>query len=300
VEYYPKPGQARAVQIDIDAARIGLRYPVEAAVVGDAAACLRALNEQLTPQADRGFLEQAQGWKAEWLEALRAGAERPGAPMKPQRVVHELDRRLAPNAVIVADSGHNTGLAAQYLTLRQGGAFGVSGTLASMGCGLPYAIAAAIAFPGRQVVAVVGDGGISMSLAELATAARYRLPIKVVVINNGALGQIKWEQMMFLGNPEFGCDLAPIDFAKVAEAMGVLGLRVEQPDQLGPALDAAFASDGPVLVDAVVDAAEPMLPPVRREQYMEHLAQAFETGTPGQEQIERRMGEEPALTSLKP
>jgi pyruvate dehydrogenase (quinone) len=300
VEYYPKPGQARAVQIDLDPARIGLRYAVEAGVAGDAAACLRALNERLTPKADRAFLEQAQAWKGEWLEALRVGAERSGAPIKPQRVVYELDRRLAPDAIIAADSGHNTGLAAQYLTIREGGAFGVSGTLASMGCGLPYAIAAAIAFPGRQVVAVVGDGGISMTLAELATAARYRLPIKVVVINNGSLGQIKWEQMMFLGNPEFGCELAPIDFAKVAEAMGVLGLRVEHPDEVGPALDAAFASDGPVLVDALVDAAEPMLPPKRREQYMQHLEQAFETGTPGQDQIERRMREEPAQTSLKP
>lgn len=300
VEYYPKPEQARAVQIDLDPRRISLRYPVEAPVVGDAAACLRALNGKLTQKTDRSFLAQAQTWKAEWLKVLEAAANRPGKPMKPQAVVRELDRRLAPDAMIVADSGYNTALAAQYLMIRQGQTFGVSGTLASMGCGLPYAIAAAIAHPGRQVVAVVGDGGVSMSLAELATAARYRLPIKVVVINNSSLGQIKWEQMLFLGNPEFGCDLAPIDFAKVAEAMGVKGVRVDDPGQLAAAYDAAFGHAGPALIDAVVDSDEPMLPPRRREEYVAHLEQALQSGTPGQAAIEQRLREEPAATSLKP
>lgn len=184
--------------------------------------------------------------------------------------------------------------------IRDGQRFAVSGTLACMGCGLPYAIAAAIAFPGRQVVAVTGDGGLSMTVAELATAARYGLPIKVVVLNNGSLAQIKWEQMLFMGNPEFGCELAPIDFAKVAEAMGVRGMRIDDPDQVRGVLGEAFAHDGPVLIDAVVDTNEPMLPPKRREEYMKHLTQAFQTGTPGQPEIEERLREEPALTSLKP
>lgn len=300
IEYYPKPDQARGVQVDRDSRRIGLRYPVEAGLVGDAAACLEALNEKLRPREDRGFLEEAQAWKADWRRALDEGAARPGKPMKPQRVVHALDRRLAPDTMIVADSGTNTALAAQYLMIRGTQTFGVSGTLASMGCGLPYAIAAGIAFPGRPIVAVVGDGGISMTLAELATAARYRIPVKVVVINNGSLGQIKWEQMLFLGHPEFGCELAPVDFAKVAEGLGVRGLRVDDPDRLEAVLDEAFAHDGPVLIDAVVDSAEPMLPPRRREAYMKHLAQAFETGTPGRDAIERRMQEEPARTALQP
>jgi pyruvate dehydrogenase (quinone) len=300
IEYYPGPDQARAVQIDLDPRRIGLRYPAEVGVVGDAAACLRALNDRLTARMDHSFLEQARGWKQAWLQALDEGAHRPGKPMKPQRVVFELNRRLPGDAIIAADSGFNTALAAQYLMIREGQTFGVSGTLASMGCGVPYAIGACIAHPGRTAVAVVGDGGLSMSLAELATAARYRLPIKVVVINNGSLGQIKWEQMLFLGNPEFGCELAPVDFAKVAEGLGVRGIRVDDPEQVGAALDQAFAADGPVLIDAVVDSAEIMLPPKRREAYMEHLAQAFETGTAGQAAIEQRMREEPAATSLKP
>jgi pyruvate dehydrogenase (quinone) len=139
-----------------------------------------------------------------------------------------------------------------------------------------------------------------MSLAELATAARYRLPVKVVVPNNGVLGQIKWEQMLFLGNPEFGCGLAPIDFARAAEAMGMKGLRTDDPGRITAVLDETFAHDGPVLVDAVVDPDEPMLPPLRREEYMKHLARAFGTGTPGQAAIERRLKEEPARTSLEP
>lgn len=299
VEYYPPPGQAKVVQIDVDPARIGLRQPVEAAVVADSAAGLAALNRHLRRRDDRRFLEQVRAWKVEWLEALARGANRPGRPLKPQRVVHDLDARLAPDAVIATDCGHNTGLAAQYLQIRERQRFGVSGTLASMGAGLPYAIAASIAFPGRQVVAVVGDGGLSQSLAELATCVRHRLPVKVVVISNGSLGQIKWEQMMFLGNPEFGCDLAPIDFAKVAEAMGVRGFRLEDPADCGRLLDEALAHPGPALVDAVVDGAEPMLPPKRRPEYMQKLQAAFDAGTPGQKEIERAMREEPARTSLR-
>lgn len=299
IEYYPKPGQVKVVQIDIDPARIGLRYPVDAAVVGDAALCLKALNGRLTPKADKAFLEQAKAWKAEWLEALRAGADRDSAPIKPQRVVRDLNDRLADNAVIAADCGHNTGLTAQYVEIRSDRRFGVSGTLASMGGGVPYAIAAALAFPGRQVVTVVGDGGLAMSLAELATCARYRLPVKVVVLNNGSLGQIKWEQMLFLGNPEFGCELAPIDFAKVAEGLGLKAWRLENPQDCGSAIDTLLAHDGPALLDVVVDANEPMLPPKRRPEYMEKLQKALSRGTPHRAEIETALTEEPARTSLE-
>lgn len=299
IEYYPDPSRVRAVQIDVDAARIGLRYPVEVGVVGDAAETLRALEPLLGLKADRGFLERAQSWKDEWYAALEEGASRPGRPMKPQRVVRDLNARLRPDAVIATDCGQNTGLAAQYIRIRDGQAFAVSGTLASMGGGLPYAIAAALAFPGRQVVAIVGDGGVSMTIAELATCVRYNLPVKTIVINNSSLAQIKWEQLMFLGNPEFGCDLQPVNFARVAEGFGVRGLRVEDPAACADALDEALAHDGPVLVDAVVDPNEPMLPPKRREDYVKKLAKALERGTPGRGEIERALQEEPAATSLK-
>jgi thiamine pyrophosphate-dependent acetolactate synthase large subunit-like protein len=300
IEYYPPPGKVRSVQIDVDAARIGLRYPVDAAIAGDAALSLRALNALLTPPPARDFLEQAQRWKAEWQQALEAGADRPGTPMKPQRVVRDLDRRLAPDALIAADCGQNTGLAAQYIRMTAERRFATSGTLACMGAGLPYAIAAALAFPGRQVVAIVGDGGLSMSLAELATCVRYQLPVKVIVINNSCLAQIKWEQMMFLGNPEFGCELQPVNFAAIAEGLGVRGFRVEDPDVYGRTLDEALTWNGPALIDAVVDASEPMLPPVRRDEYMDKLSKALARGTPDRPAIERALTEEPAATSLRP
>jgi pyruvate dehydrogenase (quinone) len=300
VEYYPKPGQAKVVQIDVDPARLGLRYPVDAPVAGDAKAALEALAETLTRKDDRSFLTQVQAWKAEWLQALEAGADRTDMPMKPQRVVRDLNRRLAADAVIAADCGHNTGLTAQYIQIKDGQSFGVSGTLASMGGGLPYAIAAAFAFPGRQIVAVVGDGGLSMSLAELATCARYQLPVKVVVLNNSSLGQIKWEQMMFLVHPDFGADLQPVDFAQVARGLGCEGLRVDDPAECARAIDTLLAFDGPALLDAVVDKNEPMLPPKRREEYVQKLEKALAQGVREAPQIERAMTQEPALTSLKP
>jgi pyruvate dehydrogenase (quinone) len=299
VEYYPAPGQAKVVQIDADGARISLRYPVDAAIVGDARASLERLNTKLAPARSRAFLEQAAQWKSAWLAALASGAREPGEPMKPQCVVAELDARLADDAIIATDCGHNTGLAAQYLQIRGAQRFGVSGTLASMGAGVPYAIAAALAFPGRQVVAVVGDGGLGMSLAELATCVRYRLPVKIIVINNSSLGQIKWEQMMFLGNPEFGCELAPIDFARLAQAMGMHALRVADAADCAGALEQLLAHPGPALLDAVVDSNEPMLPPKRREDYVRKLQQALDTGTPARAQIERALRQEPARTSLQ-
>ena len=172
---YPDPAQVRSVQIDIDATRIGLRFPVDAGVVGDAAAALRELAERLTPKSDRSFLAQVQQWKAEWYRALDAGANQPGQPMKiPERVVRRSQRAAR------AGCAHRRRLRLQHgpdrTVCRQPAALRGLGTLASMGGGLPYAIAAALAYPARQVVAIVGDGGLSMSVAELATCVRYRLP----------------------------------------------------------------------------------------------------------------------------
>ncbi|HZH27393.1 MAG TPA: thiamine pyrophosphate-dependent enzyme [Azospirillaceae bacterium] len=299
VEYYPKPGQARAVQIDLDPQRIGLRYPVEAALVGDVRTTLQALNGHLAPKADRVFLEQARLGMVEWRHLLAEAAMRPGTPMKPQRIARELSARLAEDAIVLSDSGQHTGFLAQNVEMRGTQMFAVSGTLASMGCALPYAIAAAVAYPGRQVVAFVGDGGLAMVLGELATCVRYNLPVKIVVVKNNTYGQIKWEQMLFLGNPEFGCDLQPIDFAKVAEGFGLKAFKAVEPDQCGPALDAALAEPGPALVEAEVDPNEPFLPPKPPAKYVEHLRAALAQGTPDREQIERRLAEEPARTLMQ-
>jgi pyruvate dehydrogenase (quinone) len=300
IEYYPKPGQARVVQIDIDAARIGLRYPVEVGLVGDAAATLKLLNARLKRRADLNFLRDAQDAMIEWRKLRDRIDTPPGHPLKPQQLARQLGRRLKDDAIIACDSGFNTGLCARDIELRAGQRFAVSGSMASMACGLPYAIAAALAFPGRQVIAFVGDGGLSMLMGELATCVRYKLPIKIVVVKNNTLGQIKWEQMLFLGNPEYECDLQPIDFAKVAEAVGLKGFRIEAPEQCEQVLDAALAEPGAALVEASVDPNEPLLPPKRKAKFVDNLEKALSRGTPGADDIRRALKEEPARALLEP
>src|SRR5690606_33371071 len=199
IEYYPRPGQARGVQIDRDPQRIGLRYPVEAGLVGDAAITLRLLNERLRRKQDRSFLENAQAGMQRWRKMMSDLESATDDPLKPQVITHAFGKRLPKDAVVAVDSGQNTEMAARHIDLHDGQAFGVSGSLASMACGLPYAIAAGIAFPGRPVFAVVGDGGFAMQLGEFSTAVRYRIPLKVLVLKNNMLNQIAWEQMMFLG-----------------------------------------------------------------------------------------------------
>jgi pyruvate dehydrogenase (quinone) len=300
IEYYPKPGQARGVQIDRDAARIGLRFPVEVGLVGDARSTLEGLLTRLRHKDNRRFLESAQRGATAWRRLLHDAVERPGAPMKPGRIARDLGERLAADAIVAWDSGHNTGLLARYCVAREGQRYAGSGLLASMACALPYAIAAQFAFPGRQVVAFAGDGGMAMLLCELATVVRYRLPIKIVVVRNDSLGQIKWEQMMFLGNPETECALQPIDFVKAAEAFGLRGFRIERAEDCGGVLDEALAHPGPVLVEAVIDPDEPLLPPKRMPQYADNLKKALEQGTPNREAIERAIEEEPARSMMAP
>lgn len=299
IEYYPKPGQARGIQIDRDGQRIGLRYPMEVGLVGDAAETLRLLNERLMPKQDRSFLDQAQAGMARWREMMTASEVKDGTPMKPQLVARAFGRRLPANAILATDSGQNTELAARHVDLRDGQDFSVSGSLASMACGLPYAIAAGIAFPERPVFAIVGDGGFAMQLGEFSTAVRYALPLKVLVIKNNMLNQIAWEQMMFLGNPQFGCELQPIDFARVAEAMGGGGVTIRSPDEVEDMLDQAFAMNGPVVIEAVVDASEPMLPPKMPPDYARNFRKALPK-TPGRREIEASAAAEPARTMMEP
>jgi pyruvate dehydrogenase (quinone) len=261
IEFLPQPGQARGVQIDIDPVRIGLRYPVEAGLVGDAKATLARLLPLLR-RNDRGsrFLEEAREGMESWRGDLEIQAHRTDLPMKPQVVAWELGRRLHDDAIVAADSGTNTTWFSRLIPARGSQMHSVSGTLASMGCGLPYIIAAQLAYPTRQCVAFVGDGGFTMLMGELATAVKYQLPIKVVVLKNNTLGQIKWEQMVFLGNPEYGCELQPIDFAAFAEACGARGIRIEDPATCGTLLEEALAIPGPVVIEAVVDPFEPPMP----------------------------------------
>jgi pyruvate dehydrogenase (quinone) len=284
MEFYPKRDTARGVQIDRDPARIGLRFPVEVGLAGDARATLGALIPLLEKRRDGAFLKTAQSRMKEWRGLMRDRAERTDTPMKPQVVAHHLGELLADDAVIATDSGTVTAWAARHIMIRGGQQFSCSGNLASMACGLPYAIAAQIAYPERQCVAFVGDGAFSMLMAELATAVKYELPITVVVVKNDTLGMIKWEQMVFLGNPEYGCELQPIDFVKFAEACGAIALRCEKPKEvrktLGEALTVGRKRRRPVIVEAVVDPFEPPHPPSVKLEQAVHMAKALAKGEP--------------------
>ncbi|MGZ3770694.1 MAG: thiamine pyrophosphate-dependent enzyme [Bdellovibrio sp.] len=260
IEFMPKPGQARAVQIEIDPVRIGLRYPVELGLVGDSKLTLRMLNSQLTYKEDRSFIKKAQAGMQQWNETLRERVTRTDVPMKPQVIAHEIGKQLSETAIVTSDSGTITTWWARHFPVKRGQKYSLSGNLATMAVGFPYAIAAQIAFPDRQVVAFVGDGGFSMLMAEMATCVKYNLPIKIIVIKNNTLGQIKWEQMVFLGNPEYGCDLQPINFVKLAEAFGIAGISVEDPKDCPSVVTQMLSSPGPVLIEAVVDPYEPPMP----------------------------------------
>lgn len=280
MEFLPQPGQARAVQIDIDPTRMGLRYPVEVGLVGDSARTLRALLPLLKRNNDRSFLEQAQAGTREWWKLMEERGTNRDTPMKPQVVAWELGQRLHDDAIVITDSGTITTWWARQIKARRGQFFTLSGTLATMANGLPYAMAAQFAYPERQCIAFVGDGGFSMLMADFVTAVKYDLPIKVIIIKNNTLGQIKWEQMVFEGNPEYGVDLHPIDFAMIARAMGGSGFTIEDPATCGDILSQALNTPGPVVVEAVVDQFTPPLPAkITRDQAIK-FAESLARGEP--------------------
>jgi len=285
IEYLPKPGQARAVQIELDPRSVGLRYPVEIGLVGDSGRTLQALLPLLKHNDDRAFLEATQAGMKEWWRLMEEQGTNRDSPMKPQVVAWELGKRLHDDAIIVSDSGTIATWAARHIPIKRGQIFSLSGNLASMANGLPYAIAAQVAYPDRQCVAFVGDGGFSMLMAEFATCVKYQLPVKVVIIKNNTLGQIKWEQMVFLGNPEYGVDLQPIDFAAFARACGGAGFSVDNPEECGSIIEKALATPGPALVEAVVDPFEPPMPPkISRDQAVK-FAESLMRGEPNRKKI---------------
>jgi pyruvate dehydrogenase (quinone) len=260
VQFLPEPGQAKCVQIDLDPARIGLRYPADVGLAGYSRPILQALLPLVQQKDDRSFLETAQKRMQKWGELLAERGTRTDFPMKPQVVGHTVNKHLPADAIVSSDCGTVTTWAARYLMMRGEMKFSASGLLATMGNGLPYAVAAAVAFPGRPVVAMCGDGGFTMTMMEMATIAKYQLPVKVFIIKNNTLGQIKWEQIVMEANPEFGCDLHPIDFAKYAEAVGVPGFTLERAEDADRVIGEAFRLPGPALVQCVVDPDEPPMP----------------------------------------
>jgi pyruvate dehydrogenase (quinone) len=279
IPFYPKPGQAKCVQIDIDPTRISLRYPVDVPLVGDAAETLDLLLPHLQPTKDKSFLTKAQKGMKEWNELLEKRGTATSMPMKPQVVGYELGKRIPANAIVASDSGTNTTWWARYVPSLPGSLHSCSGNLATMGCGFPYAVGAQVAYPDRPVIAFVGDGGFTMLMGELATCVKYNLPIKIFVIKNNELGQIKWEQMVLLGNPEYVTGLQPIDFAMVARAFGVASFVIENPSEAGHVIETALATKGPVLIECIVDPNEPPLPAKIKPEQAFHFAESMAKGT---------------------
>jgi pyruvate dehydrogenase (quinone) len=267
-----------------------LRYPVEVGLIGDSRSTLAELIPKLKTKEDRGFLKAAQAGMKDWWEVMEKRATRPEKPMKPQVVAWELGKLLRDDAIVSCDSGTITTWYARQIRAKRGQMYSLSGNLATMAPGLPYTIAAQIAFPNRQCVAFVGDGGFSMLMADFVTAVKYKLPIKVVIIKNNTLGQIKWEQMVFLGNPEYGVDLHPIDFAAFAHACGGVGFTVEDPGDCSRVLNEFLNAPGPAVLQAVVDPFEPPMPSKVTAGQALHFAQSLAKGEPNRKKI--------ALTAL--
>jgi len=239
---------------------------------------------------NRKFLEEAQKGMEDWRKIMDERAQRRDTPMKPQVIAHELGQRLRDDAIVSCDSGTIATWWARHIPVKRGQMHSLSGNLASMANGLPYTLAAQIAHPQRQCVAFVGDGGFSMLMAEFATAVKYQLPVKIVVVKNNTLGQIKWEQMVFLGNPEYGVELHPIDFAAVAHACGGAGFTVEDPADCGRVVEEFLNVPGPALLQAVVDPLEPPLPAKITADQALKFAESLVRGEPNRRKI--------ALTAL--
>lgn len=283
IEYLPKPRQARGIQIDIKSEKIGLRFPVEVGLIGDAKLTLAALLPLLRQRSeeDKRFLKSKQEAMQNWFDLLRERSTRNDKPIKPQVIAAAVSEELEDNAIISVDCGTNTSWAAQHIMIRKGMKFSLSGTLASMACGLPYAIAAQVAYPDRQCIAFVGDGGFSMLMAEFATAVQYNLPIKIIIIKNNTLGMIRWEQMAFLGNPEYGVEFSPIDFAAYAEACGGRGYSITEPAEVRTIISQAFSEKKkPTIIEAYVDPFEPPMPPKVDMELIMNMAESLARGQP--------------------
>jgi pyruvate dehydrogenase (quinone)/pyruvate oxidase len=284
IEFLPEPGSIKCVQVDIDPQRISLRHPADVGLVGDSKNTLRSLHP-LLEKHDKDFLEKAQKAKAEWQKLMEERGTRPDKPMKPQVMGWELGKRIPSNAIVTSDSGTITTWWARYVPALRGQKHSCSGNLATMACGLPYAIAAAVAYPDRPIYCIIGDGGLSMLLGELITVAAYKLNIKIIVIKNNTLGQIKWEQMVFLGNPEYGSDLYPADFVTIARGAGIDAIQIEDPAACGAQLDRVVGRPGPVLIEAVVDEFTPPMPAKIKASQALKLTQALARGEPNSMKI---------------
>jgi pyruvate dehydrogenase (quinone) len=288
-EFLPEEGKARGVQIDIDGRMVGIRYPMDVNLIGDSTETLRALMPRLERKDDRSWREEIEHGVEEWWKLMEERAMQDADPVNPQRVFWELSARLPDGAILAADSGSVANWYARDLKLRKGMMASLSGTLATMGPGVPYAIAAKFAHPNRPVIALVGDGAFQMNgMNELITIAKYWEQwsdprLIVLVLHNDDLNQVTWEQRALEGDPKYEASQVLPDFpyARYAELVGLHGIRVDRPDDVGGAWDEALSSDRPTLLEAVTDPEVPPLPPHITFEQARHYMKAIVGGDPG-------------------
>lgn len=258
LEYYPD--NATGIQIDRDPRRIGLRYPVTLGLHGDVRATVQALLPKIKTKTNRDFLKLAQQRMTGWRSLMTKLESDRSLPVKPPFLVAQMSRLIKQDAVVAIDTGAHTVFTARHWQVRTGQQLVVCGNLASMAPGLPYALAAQLAYPGRQCIAMVGDGSFTMLMGELATAVMYKLPVKVIIFKNNILAMDKFEQKD-AGDPDYGITLQPVDFAKIAEACGAEGYTCTKPEEVEPTLRRAFASSSPAVIQVTVDAEMAPSPP---------------------------------------
>jgi pyruvate dehydrogenase (quinone) len=294
-DWLPSEGQARGVQIDVDGRHIGMRYPMEVNLVGDAAHTLRALLPLLERKTDRSWREKIEKSVTAGWRVLQERAMLPGNPINPQRVFQDVSDILPELCITTADSGTSANWWARHLKLRKGMMAGISGTLATMGCAVPYALAAKFAHPDRPVIAFVGDGAMQMiGINALIDIAFYadRWPngtCVIAVLNNGDLNEVTWEQRAMAGDPRYEVSqtLPAFDFAAFARSLGLHGIRVEEPGAVRPAWEEALAHDGPVVLDVLTDPSVPPMPPQLRFETVRNMTRAFLKGDPAARDIMR-------------
>ena len=287
-QFLPDFGQARAVQVDLDGRYIGMRYPYEVNLTGDAAATLRALIPRLRRQPDRSWRESVEGNVARWWQVMAAEAMVDADPVNPMRLFHELSSRLPDDVIVTADSGSSANWYARQLKFRDGMRGSLSGNLATMGPGVPYGIGAKFGHPGRPVIVFAGDGAMQMNgLAELITIKRYWEQwsdprLVVAVLHNDDLNQVTWEMRAMEGAPKFteSQRLPDVDYAAFAARLGLEAIAVDKPDQIGPAWDRALAADRPTLLDVRTDPNVPPIPPHATFEQAKDAAQAMLKGDP--------------------
>ncbi|KFA87756.1 thiamine pyrophosphate-requiring protein [Archangium violaceum] len=285
-EFLPPEGQARGVQIDLDGRMLAIRYPMEVPLTGDSQETLRALIPLLERKEDRSWRDGLEKSIRQWWKASEGMAMKDANPINPQRVFWELSPKLPEGVILSADSGSAANWFARDLKIRRGMMASLSGNLATMGCGVPYAIGAKFAYPDRPVIALVGDGAMQMNgNAELITVAKYWKEWKdprfiVLVLNNRDLNQVTWEQRVLAGDPKLPAtqDLPDFPYARYAESIGLRGIRVDKPEQLARAWDQALGSDRPVVLEAYTDPDVPPLPPHITLEQAKHFAQSMMKG----------------------